>query len=783
MPIKRPEHHPQTSEDGGVSLLRGWIKKSSAHVNEAYFLFPLLGAVLLVSIWLGTSYFIKVERTRAEDDVAATTLAMSVTYESQILRSIREIDQTLKIVKYNYEVIGDRDPLPKLKKRSLLPPALLFDVSIVDSKGLVTASTKSQELGSVLSAQKDIGHLQSEDMLWVGRPWKSEETGEWRLGFSRGLRAANGDLAGFVIVEVDAAYFISSYEASAMGDKGVLAVVGSDGFFRVRRTGQDIAAGDAIDLGALAPDAENPNVILESNSWDSVQRYTSVRKLYDFPLVVVVGLSREEQLAPVISQFRTYGWQTAGASLLVVLLFGLLGRVSWQLAQSRARAAAAKIAHSQRVEYLAYHDGLTTLPNRSLFSKLLEQCIAEASRDERQVAVLFLDLDRFKQINDTLGHDAGDMLLQEVARRLKSCLMAGDSVARLGGDEFVVLLPGLADGERAAAVAQKILSAVASPYDLQGREFRITVSIGISVYPQDGLDEQTLKRNSDVAMYQAKQRGKNNFQFYSGKLNEESFERLTLEMTLRQALEKDEFNLHYQAKRDTRTGLITGMEVLLRWEHPELGLLLPMQFMPVAEETGLIVAIGRWVIRTACKQNKVWQQQGLPDLRVAINLSERQFLDESLLDDLDFILKETKMNPALLELEITEHLLRHDMKKTLKVLAGFKALGVKVAIDDFGVGYSTLHALEQFSINSIKIDRSFVCDASSVGEEQALARAIVKVGKTLCLTVVAQGIETKEQADFMRDNACDEFQGFYFNKPVAANQFGALLIAQCQAEA
>ncbi len=598
------------------------------------------------------------------------------------------------------------------------------------------------------------------------------------MRFSRRLDGGDGASAGIAMVEVDAAYFVSSYDASKLGNHGLLGLLGVDGIFRARRSGEDVSAGDSIDYATVVPDTENTEAVRAIDAGDGVRRYTSARQLYDFPLAVIVGLSEEEQLAAVNQQARTYLWRAAGGSLVLVLLAGLLARMSWQLAQSRLRAGAAKIAYAQSVEYLAYHDGLTALPNRSLFSKLLSQSISEASRYDRQLAVLFLDLDRFKQVNDTLGHDAGDQLLKEVALRLEACLRGSDTVARLGGDEFVILLPELSQDNDVATTAQKILTSIARPFNLQGQEFRVTASVGISVFPQDGLDEQTLTKNADIAMYQAKQRGKNNFQFYSAKLNADSLERLTLELSLRHALERHEFQLHYQAKRDIRSGQITGTEALLRWNHPDLGIVAPMQFIPVAEETGLIVPIGKWVLKTACQQNVVWQRQGLPHLGVAVNLTARQFADENLLTDLAEILAETGMDARLLELEIAESLLMQDVKRALSVLTGLKRLQVRIAIDDFGIGYSSLSALEQFPLDVIKIDRSCICDTSSVSEDKALTEAIIAMGRTLSLTVVAQGVETKEQADFLRDNACDEFQGFYFNKPVPADQFKLLLQAQ-----
>jgi diguanylate cyclase (GGDEF)-like protein len=470
-------------------------------------------------------------------------------------------------------------------------------------------------------------------------------------------------------------------------------------------------------------------------------------------------------------------WRAAFGSVLVVVLAGLLGRMSWHLAQNRIREGETKLAHAQRVEYLAYHDGLTGLPNRSMFSKLLSQRINEAHRYHRRLAVAFLDLDRFKQINDTLGHEAGDQLLQEVAKRLRACVRESDTVARLGGDEFVVLLPELGDATYAASVAQKILSVIAKPFTLIGHEFRITASIGISAYPEDGLDEQTLTKNADIAMYQAKAEGKNNFQFYSENLNANSLERLTLESSLRHALEHNEFRLCYQAKRDIGSGRITGMEALLRWEHPDLGLVAPMQFIPIAEETGLIVPIGRWVLETACSQNVAWQSAGVPPLNIAVNLTARQFSDEHLLEDVTAVLETTGMDPHLLEFELSESLLIRDIEATLRILTGLKHLGIRIAIDDFGTGYSSLATLQRFPLDTIKIDRSLIHDISAEPEGTGLADAVIAMGKNLSLTVVAQGVETAEQADYLRTHACDELQGFYFNRPLPSEEFTQLLLA------
>jgi diguanylate cyclase (GGDEF)-like protein/PAS domain S-box-containing protein len=433
-----------------------------------------------------------------------------------------------------------------------------------------------------------------------------------------------------------------------------------------------------------------------------------------------------------------------------------------------------KIAE-ERIQHLATHDGLTGLPNRLMFSHLLTAAIPIAHRQQRGLGVLFIDLDRFKFINDSLGHEAGDTLLKETAHRFKKILRAGDVVARLGGDEFVVLLQDMTAPTQAATVARKIISAAIKPMMLMGRECRVTASVGIALYPQNGTDEQTLMKNADIAMYFAKEEGKNNFQFYSTDIRAHSLERLTLESNLRHAMENDEFTLHYQAKVDLANRAITGVEALLRWDNPELGSVSPARFIQAAEETGLIVPIGKWVLKTACAQNMAWQRMGLPPVHMAVNLSVRQFADSQLLDDIADILRETGMPPHLLELEITEGMVIHNPAHALELLTAIKRMGVRLAIDDFGTGYSSLGQLKNFPIDTLKVDRSFIRDVATNAEDRAITKAIIAMGKTLNLTVVAEGVETMEQETFLHEHACTEMQGYYFSRPIPAAEFAALL--------
>jgi diguanylate cyclase (GGDEF)-like protein len=444
--------------------------------------------------------------------------------------------------------------------------------------------------------------------------------------------------------------------------------------------------------------------------------------------------------------------------------------ISSQIGQFIARKEA-----ESHLTFFANHDTLTGLPNRAMFNERLTQALARAQRLATMAAVLFVDLDRFKVINDTLGHDAGDQLLKQLADRLRDCLREGDTIGRQGGDEFVVLIEDVADPTQIAGVAQKILDTVARPYLIAGQEFHVTASIGISIYPDDGLDQQELLKNADIAMYRAKEQGKNNHQFYSDQMNLHSFERLALETSLRRAIERDEFLLHYQPKVDMRSGRITGVEALLRWQHPELGMVPPGQFVGLAEETGLIAPIGEWVLRTACAEAQGWISRGMPPVSVAVNLSARQFTRDDLTATIMRILRETGLDPRLLELEITESTVMHNPDRATEVLQQLKRIGVRVAIDDFGTGYSSLSYLKRFPISSVKIDRSFVLDLPGDKDDAAITQAVIAMAHSLRVRAVAEGVETSEQYRFLEENLCDEMQGNYFSPPVDALTMARLL--------
>jgi diguanylate cyclase (GGDEF)-like protein/PAS domain S-box-containing protein len=430
---------------------------------------------------------------------------------------------------------------------------------------------------------------------------------------------------------------------------------------------------------------------------------------------------------------------------------------------------------AERIQFLAHYDPLTRLPNRTLLQDRMQQGLAHAAREDTRVALLFLDLDRFKPINDSLGHLVGDRLLQEVAIRLKGCVREDDTVARRGGDEFIVMLPHVESAEQAAHVAEKIIAAMDESFSINGHVLNVTFSIGISIYPDDAPNADTLVRNADIAMYRSKAGGRNKFQFFTPDMNAHALERLALENDLHRALERDEFTLMYQPQIDSESGEIIAAEALLRWQHPRRGLIGPAQFIPVAEESGLIVPIGEWVLEQACEQMQAWRDAGLKRIGIAVNISALQFSQKNLAGSIRRVLERSGIEPATLELELTESVLMHDHAATCDMMDELNSMGVRLAIDDFGTGYSSLSYLRSFPIHKLKIDQSFVRDLNHSSDAGAITSAIIAMAKNLNLRVIAEGVETPEQASFLQAQACDEFQGNLFGRPLTAAGFAGLL--------
>lgn len=736
----------------------------------------VVGVLLLATIWWGTYNFAAFERESAVRATRASAVELAETYEAQVARTLREIGHALRLVRREISQQqalgrGARTPmLSALEGEDLLPPGLLFTVARTDEHGAIIESTGELPAESV--AGRDFFELQREfDSPVVGMPWQDPASGGSLLPFSYRVPAADGSFSGVVVVLVDPEFFVNAYDQDRIGAHGMIGLVGADGYCRIRRQAGVSTSGNRVDLARLAGTAETPAEM----EWGGMRGYLSARPLYDFPLSVVVGLSEADGLAAVRKANARHVRRALAGSAFVLAILGALGRIGWVMQRARARAVEEQAAHAAHVEHLALHDSLTGLPNRAYFGRYLAETIALGRRRGSKAGVLLLDLDRFKIVNDTLGHGAGDELLREISARVKSVLRTSDFVARFGGDEFVILVPEAKTERELSRVAERVLEATSRPTALSGNDVRVTASMGIALFPDDGDDDETLLKHADVAMYHAKAEGKNNYQFYSEKLNQNSRDRLALEAGLASAIMHDEFVVHYQARVDARTNLIVGAEALVRWNRPGVGLVPPLEFIPVAEETGQIVEIGKWVLREACRQCVAWHGEGFTGLRMSVNLSARQFGERTMLEHLQATLQQTRMPPGRLEFEITESMLMRDVEQAKQILGALRHLGARTAIDDFGTGYSSLSTLKHFPLDVIKVDAAFVRGALHDRQDRSLTEAIIAVGHALGLRVVAEGVETVEHADLMRARGCDELQGYFFNKPLPPGDFAAML--------
>jgi len=864
---------------------------------ETHIALPLFALVLLGAIWFGTLHVIEAERRAAAAAARDATHELLDTYEAQMARSLSNIDQTLRVLKYAVQQNGPSGALPALAAKGLLPPGLVFQVEITDSHGRVVASNpdvgpRDLSGASYFEFHRHIRH----DLPYVSQAIVDHQAAEPHLHFSRRIDDAAGRFAGVAIVAVDPAYFTSSYERSRQGERGLLGLVGLDGVVRALRIGEQVSWGQSYIPG------HTDMVGLRACRIDGETRYTTSRPLGGFPLLAVAGLSESEQMARFNQQRRAWLLGASAGSALLLAVVILVSAWSWQLAKARRRerqaqetyAAASEaspdaffvlrsimnqqggvadftivttnsraeqltslrkeqlagqrmsvmlpgafnagifadlaavalggVTHETewlaralpqgerwlyrqavavedgvvvivrditerklaegRIRHLAHHDDLTGLPNRSLLRERLDEAIATAARDGGAVGLAFIDLDGFKLVNDALGHNAGDALLKVVGARMARCLRAGDTLARFGGDEFVILLPALS-GEpgSVAPLLEQVREAVTEPVLVEGQEVQVSCSIGVTFYPRDGIDASALMMHADVAMYRAKELGNDNVQFYASEMNASIDEKLVLLEGLRAALDSCvdddagpcQFELLYQPKVDLRSGRLFGVEALIRWHHPEQGLVSPERFIGLAEESGLIVPIGEWVLRTACAQSVAWRAAGLPPVSMSVNVSARQFEDKRLVERIADALRASGLAPEGLEVEVTESLIMRDLGRSVDKMRELKAMGVSLSIDDFGTGYSSLSALKSFPISRLKIDKSFVADLADRADDQAIALAVISLGHKLNLRVIAEGVETEQQRDFLRANDCDEMQGYLFSRPLPAQALARLL--------
>lgn len=541
---------------------------------------------------------------------------------------------------------------------------------------------------------------------------------------------------------------------------------------------------DTINEGVVVTDASN-NIMLVNPAFSAITGYSATEAIGKNPRILHSGLMDKAFYDKMWQSIKKTGrWQGEitdrrknGESYVEWLSISTMKDERGEFSHHIAVVSdiSERKAAEERMVYIAQHDFLTGLPNRMMLHDRLTQAIAHAEREQRKVAVMFLDLDRFKAINDTLGHLTGDKLLQVVADRINSVARTSDTVSRLGGDEFAIMLPYIENADDIAMIALKLLASIAGPCVIDDNEIEVTTSIGISVFPEDGIDSESLIAHADAAMYQAKGNGRNNYQFFTREMNRRTLERMLIKNKLSHALERNELFLLYQPQVDLKSGHIIGAEALVRWDNPLYGKVLPAQFIPIAEENGLIPPIGEWVLREACRQNQAWRKLGLMKITMAVNISSVQFRQKNLGEIIKAILSESGLAPSGLELEITESVVMQDAEAAILLLEDMKAMGLKLSVDDFGTGYSSLSYLKRFPIDKFKIDQSFVRDLTTDTDDAVIISTIISMAHSLKLKVIAEGVETAEQLAFLKQQGCDEIQGYYFSQPVSAEEFTKLL--------
>jgi diguanylate cyclase (GGDEF)-like protein len=878
-----------------LKVLDAMPKRCLLRWKETHIWLPLLILLVLGVLWGVTFRAIDVERMRAQASARQLNQELMTAYEVQIVRNLGSIDQTLRVLKYAFELPGSSAPaaLATLDRQGILPSALVFTVSIADRSGMIVAHHGPGQPGSV-AAQRYFAVHQERDsgVFFVSQTTRDgPEDDDWHLYFTRRLNDAAGHFSGIAIVAVHPAYFTSGYERSRLGRSGMLGLLGSDGVMRILRSGDTLSWGGAgLVAGTAAADV--PGV----SAWDGMRRYTLVQRLSGFPLAVVVGLGEDEQMVAFDRDRRNHLWQTGIASAVLLLITAILCLWSWQTKTARrirraqdtyaaaseasldaffvlhavkdgagvtvdfvidaTNSRAEKMANKhkqellgmalctllpecrssglfdelvqvaldggaqekewennmlalrarwlkrqvvaveggivvivrdvtasklaqQRILHMAHHDALTGLPNRSLIGDRLDRNILHAQRNGSVVSVAFLDLDGFKLVNDSLGHNAGDELIKIMGQRMQQCLRRSDTVGRFGGDEFVIILPDqAADAAPSLALLEKIRHAVSQPILLGGQEVCVSCSMGVALYPRDGDNPDVLLMKADAAMYRAKDMGRNNCQFYAQEMSVKVDEKLARLEGLRNALDNHLFCIVYQPQIDLRSGMIFGVEALVRWQHPMRGLISPLEFIPLAEESGLIIPIGEWVLQTACRQSMAWQREGLAPITISVNVSPRQFDDARLVERVAHALQDSGLPPSALELEVTESLIMRDLSQSIEKMLELKAMGVNLAIDDFGTGHSSLWALKSFPVSRLKIDKSFVNELADNSDDQAIAMTVIALGHKLDLRVIAEGVETQQQRSFLQDCDCDEMQGYLFSQPVSAAVIASLLAKQ-----
>jgi diguanylate cyclase (GGDEF)-like protein len=762
---------------GSAESLSSTTKAPSHSVRTTIRTVLIVIGILLVAMWGLVGISVVTARQAALDAVSSEARNLTVAFREEVAHILRGIDGEMELIAERMRRERDSFDLYAWGQERVLVSSGIAQATIIDPAGKLKSTTIEPHPRAI--DLSDRSHFRIHlgggfHGLAVGATVLTRLTGLPVLPISRRVDAEDGTFLGVISVLISPASLTTLHKSIDLGPHGVMTLTGLDDLIRARFSADSPDGAKGIG-GSIAGQPRPAFIAENAEGWfvrasviDGISRIFTYGRVGSYPLVVNVGLDLDEKLA---------GWRSL-ATLIVGMALGatlLLIGLATHLIRRIFRDAATARATTLAITHTAEHDFLTGLSNRMLLNERISHAIAAAHRHNKKVAVLFLDLDGFKHINDSLGHQVGDKLLQSVAKRLVDCVRGSDTMSRQGGDEFVALLAEVQRSEDAAIMAQRMLQAVGEAHSIDQHDLHVTTSIGISVSPDDGLDAETLIKNADTAMYQAKDNGRHNYQFFAPAMNVRAVERQSIEMGLRRALERNEFQLYYQPKINLRTGAVIGAEALLRWMHPTRGLVSPAEFIPVAEDSGLILPIGAWVLREACEQAQAWVESGLPAITMAVNVSAIEFRDEHFLESVFATLSKTGLDPSLLELELTESVLMTHAETAASILQTLRERGVQVAIDDFGTGYSSLSYLRKFPVDALKIDQSFVRQINAASDNAPIVTAVISMARSLKLRVVAEGVETPEELAFLEAHQCDEVQGYHFSRPVPAEQFAALL--------
>jgi diguanylate cyclase (GGDEF)-like protein len=715
---------------------------------------------------------------RSRQNVIDSTEALA----SVVGNTMTLVDGLLRSVRHVYEISGT-EAVEAFLRKDYLPnnSAAYFAVAPRDGIGFIFGDPTHKTVD--LSDRQHFSEQQGAalDRLVIGPPIVGRLSGKQVIPLTRPLHLPDDVLGGMVMAGIEPTLLTSRFfDPVKLGDHGIVSVIGTDGIIRahgsLRSQGVGVRVSEKSTLWEKLQHSTK-GTFWQVSSVDGMMRLYAFEKLPDLPLVVVTGTAEADIRAQAWSRKQPYFLGLTAILCLLAAVFSLVLRQ--RIADVKVREDRAKLADAlAEIERHLHHDSLTGLPYRLLLQDRLALAIEEARRNEERLALLSIGLDGFKAINDTLGHAVGDSLLQDIARRLKVCVRRGDTVGRRGGDEFIVILPGPLTLDDAVGVAQKIIEFLGRTITHDDRQLHIGASVGLAMFPDDGEDMARLTKAAASAMHQAKRTGRNRFQLFDPKAMEASVERLTLEAELRQAVVVGEYELFYQPKIAIETGELLGTEALIRWNSPSRGLVLPERFIPVAEETGLIMEIGAWVLRQACRQTAAWEAEGLGEIAVAINVSANQLHDGRFAEDVSKLLDHYGLAPSRLEIELTESAVMVEPERVADQLLRLRTIGVSVAVDDFGIGYSSLSYLKHLPVNAIKIDRAFVRDVNSDSDNAAIVDAVLRLAGTLELDVIAEGIETEAEERHLRLAGCPVGQGYRYSKPLPADMFAAWLMAR-----